>query len=39
MESPEQTSTTQAPEWFGSAARGIAFFPVMMSAFAIFYAA
>lgn len=39
MASPEQTSTTQAPEWFGSAARGIAFFPVMMSAYAVFYAA
>ncbi|GGH35145.1 hypothetical protein [Microbacterium album] len=39
MASLEQNSTTQAPEWFGSAARGIAFFPVMMSAYAVFYAA
>lgn len=26
-----------APEWFGAAARGIAFFPVMMSAYMIIY--
>lgn len=39
MASPTQTGTRPAPEWFGSAARGIAFFPVMMSAYAVFYAA
>lgn len=39
MASQAQAGTMQAPDWFGSAARGIAFFPVMMSAYAVFYAA
>ncbi|MGO3886506.1 MAG: hypothetical protein ACTJHU_09435 [Mycetocola sp.] len=29
----------EAPEWFGSAATTIAFFPIMMSGYALFYAA
>jgi len=32
-------SEVAAPAWFGSAARGIAFFPVMMAGYATFYAA
>lgn len=31
--------TGASPEWVGSVARGIAFFPVMMSVYAVFYAA
>jgi hypothetical protein len=34
-----QSGVTQAPGWFGSAAQSNAFFPVLMSAYAVFYAA
>lgn len=32
------TGAIQGPDWFGSAARGIAFFPLLMSVYAVFYA-
>lgn len=35
---PAQTGAAHAPEWFGSAARGIAYFPIAMSGYAVFYA-
>ncbi|WP_427870116.1 hypothetical protein [Leucobacter luti] len=39
MASLARAGTQQAPEWFGSAAQGIAFFPVMMGVYAVFYSA
>ncbi|WP_147917219.1 hypothetical protein [Ruania zhangjianzhongii] len=39
MAAEVQLGSTPAPEGFGSAARGIAFFPVLMSGYAVFYAA
>lgn len=38
MTSETQAGATTVPDWFGSAARDIAHFPIMMSGFAIFYA-
>ena len=38
MASEAQGAATAAPDGFGSAVRDIAFFPVVMSAYAIFYA-
>lgn len=39
MASSERSLSLQAPEWFGAAANSIAFFPVMMGGYAVFYAA
>ena len=38
MASSARPEEVQAPGWFGSAARDIAHFPILMSGFAIFYA-
>lgn len=38
MASHPQSGATPAPDWFGAAAQDIAFFPIMMSGYAIFYA-
>lgn len=34
---PRVHNKSAAPEWFGAAARGISFFPVMMSVYMLIY--